>query len=461
MNKKLILTGFAIFISLIFLMAPVGAASHSISPDTTSSTNYQPNPSLNTQATWNTFNSSMGFNEYINTTGNPAYLNVQNGTGNYISIIPGDIKTNLTYPSYAVPSKWGVMNTVGDIQGASYVNNTYTEGYAGNDIYLNITTNANDPSTDGLGIIIDLSDMPSSTLSYDYFTLQYIVSGKDITGMQTFVNPNDNAGNGKIMQTLNGTGSGYISYNLQQTGINATTYANHAVEPEIYIDAPATTAAESVSLEITGMAITTYPLSLGTNSTGGIVNGGAGTIQLSTFKPAQYVEVVNSGYSENLSQPMSLTNYTTTQTPITSGNYIEQVGYQATFSLPSAPDLSYGEANFTLPLSVPASQFQVLEVNGVSYLSTLGNKTNGTAELLSSVNPTSTISYLAYVDYTATQWQSISHPAGIFTYDGIAYYYFIAIGAIAGIIGLAVAAKRANTKAKQAEKVDHTIRRGR
>ena len=457
---KFIIPAFAIFIALIFLMAPIGATSHSISPATTTSTNYQPNPQLNTQATWNEFNSSMAYNQYVNANGSTGYLNVANGTGNYISIVPGDITTNLTYPSYAVPSKWAVETATGYGQTASNANNTYSEAYSGKDIYLNITTNANDTSIDGLGITIPFSNMPYTDLSYDYFTLEYKVTGTDITGLTAQVEGEDNNGQAGLMQQLNGTGSGYISYNLGQTGINETTYAAHAVEPEILITAPTTSSPESVGIEITGMAVTTYPLSLGTNSTGAAVNGGAGTIHLADFHPAQFVSIAN-GYTENLTQPLSLTNYTTTQTPITSGSYIEQVGYQATFSLPSSPDLSYSASNFSLPLSVPASQFQVLDLNGVSYLSSLGNKTNGTAVLLSAVNPTTPITYLAYVDYTASQWQSISHPAGIFTYDGIAYYYFIAIGVIASLIGLGVAAKRANTKAKQAEKVYHTPRRGR
>lgn len=451
---KYSIPAFAIFISLIFLMAPIGAA-HSISPSASASTNYQPNPSLNTQASWSSFNSTMAWNQYINGTGKPAYLNVEPGAGNYISIIPGDIKTNLTYPSYAVPSNWGVETGDGYGQSASNANNTYSEAYAGNDIWLNITTNANDESQDGLGIFTDFSNMPSSTLSYDYFTFEYKVSGASITGMNTQVIAFDNYGTLQSrMQQLNGTGSGYISYNLQQTGINSTCYANHKVEAYILMNVPATSSAESVSLEITGMAVSTYALSLGYNATGGIVNSGLNEIKLATFKPAQFMSISDNGYSENLTQTMSLINYTATQTPITSGNYIEQVGYQATFSLPSAPDLSYGAANFTLPLSVPASQFQALDVNGVSYLSTLGNKTNGTVVLLSSVDPTSSISYLSYVDFTASQWQTISHPAGIFTIAGIEYYWFIAVGAIAGLLGLAGGVRHANNKAEQTEKIN-------
>jgi hypothetical protein len=81
--------------------------------------------------------------------------------------------------------------------------------------------------------------------------------------------------------------------------------------------------------------------------------------------------------------------------------------------------------------------------------------------LVSGISPTSPTSYYAIVDYTASQWQSISHPAGFFTYDGIAYYYWLAIGAIASLLALGVGVRHAKTKREQTEKVDRITRRGR
>ena len=146
---------------------------------------------------------------------------------------------------------------------------------------------------------------------------------------------------------------------------------------------------------------------------------------------------------------------TTQQNAISSGNYIEQVEYQGQFDLPSAPDLSYGSANLTEQFNVSTAQTQVLDINGVSYLSTISGK-NGTVVLLTTTNPNSQTQFLQIVDYTQSQWNSISSAPGIFTIAGIEYYWWIAVGGLATLIGLAAAAKHAGTKADQ-----ERIRRGR
>ena len=473
MNKKLILTGFAIFISLIFLMAPVASASHSISPASATQTNYQPNPQLNTQATWTTFNSSMAWNEYLNGTGKPAYLNVENGTGNYITINTKDIQakalSNDKLPNgyYAnsssaysvgyqeVPQGGAVFSSIGSNPVSVSLNesNAAAQGCTG--------------SGTGIGTMINVNNI-SSNPNFDYITAQYSFTGPAAVNAYanieifntTTSSTSTNMGADKAARELHPGQSGYFSFNLASLNLTSS-FLTNSKELYIMFNFYLPTGSNTYTITINGLSLTTYPISLGMNSTGSQVTSGIGNIHLSNFKPAINMAIGSNGYSENLTQPMSLTNYTTTQTPITSGNYIEQVGYQATFSLPSSPDLSYSASNFTLNLSVPATQIQVLEVNGVSDTSLLGNKTNGTVVLLSTVNPTSTISYLAYVDFTASEWQSISHPAGIFTIAGIEYYWFIAVGAIAGLLGLAGGVRHAHNKAEQTEKVKGIGPRGR
>ena len=214
------------------------------------------------------------------------------------------------------------------------------------------------------------------------------------------------------------------------------------------------------TLSIMGFYVSTEPLALGTNSTGSPVTESTGNAQVTTFNPTwTWSTVKNGGYSVAVSE--SPNNLSEVQTPITSGNYIEQVQYSGTFELPSAPDLSYSASNITFPLTVPASQVQVVTLGGTSYINSLGNKTNGTAQLVSGMQPTVAIPYYAIVDYTASQWQGISHPAGFFSYDGIAYYYWLAIGAIASLLALGVGVRHAKTKREQTEKVDRITRRGR
>jgi hypothetical protein len=460
MNKKLILTGFAIFISLIFLMAPIGAASHSISPAATSSVNYQPNPQLNTQATWSTFNSSMAYNEYLNSTGKPAYLNVENGTGNYISINPSDIQSK--YLQNDNISSLGTWENIAWTRGTGG-GIVQTQGKSGNEIYETTNENSTQTSYAYMYYKIPTADLLSNSPAYDYITTIYGIQGTPQTGVMGQIQILNSTEASYTIQSIYPSNTGYISINLAQiekesgytiglntSGAGSTQY----LKIQFSILVPQSTADNTYNLTVYGMALTQYAITIGSNSTGIQVNNGIGNIYLSKFSPAIPMAISNSGYSENLTQPLSVVNYTTTQTPITSGNYIEQVGYQATFRLPSAPDISYGAANFTLPLSVPADQFQALDVNGVSYLSTIGNKTNGTVVLLSSVDPTSSISYLAYVDFTPSQWQSISHPAGIFTIAGIEYYWFIAVGAIAGLLGLAGGVRHAHNKAEQTEKIN-------
>ena len=469
MNKKLILTGFAIFISLIFLMAPLGAASHSISPAATSSLNYQPNPSLNTQATWTSFNSSMAYNQYVNGTGKPAYLNVEPGSGDYIFIKGNDIKSTYLQGDNVSGGIWDApmtAGTPGGLAGGSTGQFGIASSGVGNVFYLNAnTSNTAETVYNQMPKNINATSFPSDNLAYDYITIIVHLTGKALTGVSGNIKLQNGTTGSPAQATILTVTPGqtaYISENLadiaKNSGLNFNLTGSNAINavPIITsVNLPSYTSSNIYNLTVTGLALSTYPMSMGTNSTGAIITNSTGNdISLGNFKPAVPMTIINNGYTENLTQPLSVLNYTTTQTPITSGNYIEQVGYQATFGLPTGLDISYTAANFTLPLSVPADQFQALDVNGVSYLSTLGNKTNGTVVLLSSVNPTSKISYLAYVDFTPSQWQSISHPAGIFTIAGIEYYWFIAVGAIAGLLGLAGGVRHAHNKAEQTEKIN-------
>ena len=317
---------------------------------------------------------------------------------------------------------------------------------------------------------IQIANYPSNNLQYDYITIIYGLSGTAITGVNGHITLWNSTGDGaQLASTIYPGQVGYISENLAQfqkdngysTTFNTTgTGTSTDMEINPTLNMPESTTTEDYTLTIYGLAFTSYPMTLGTNSTGSVVSQSTGNAELSSFAPSfPWTEVVNNGYSVALSAAPN--NLSQVQTPITSGNYIEQVQYSGTLQLPSAPDLSYSSANITFPLTVPASQVQVLTLGGSSYINTLGNRTNGTIPVVLSVNPTSPTSYYAIVDYTASQWQSISHPAGFFTYDGIAYYYWLAIGAIASLLALGVGVRHAKTKREQTEKVDRITRRGR
>ena len=468
MKKSTFLTIFAISIALIFLMAPVGAASHSISPATTSTVNYQPDPTLNTNATWATFYNGWNSTEYNNGTANVSLkAGLSTFYKNPISVNPSDIEAYGvlqndklgTYAYWNNTSIWSLTGTAG----------TFGKGTLGNGNTLTFTVGAN--TTDGTSSIIytniPVGDYPSNNLHYDYVTGILTMSGNSITGASAGFQFWNSTGKGDnfVKNTITPGESIYFSLPLSDLsiGLNTTTGAGYSsyLKMLIAIHTPSGAAStDSWTTTISGVAFTDYQIPLGTNSTGApVVNAINPT--MSTFgSPAlKYTQVVNNGYSVALSA--SPNNLSQVQTALSSGSYIEQVQYSGTFQLPSSPDLSYTTANITFPLTVPADQVQVLTLGGTSYTTTLGNRTNGTVQLVSGVPATGATSYYSIVDYTASQWQSISHPAGFFTYDGIAYYYWLAIGAIASLLALGVGVRHAKTKREQTEKVDRITRRGR
>ena len=472
MNKKLILTGFAIFISLIFLMAPLGAASHSITPATSPSTSYQPDPTLNTNATWATFYHGWNATEYNNGTANTTLnAGVSNYYANPISVNPTDIQANGTLQNEKIGTSSFIWENASAYSNHSTTNDSSYAKITSSNGSLKISGDTSpEASTNAeFGKSINIANFPSNNLQYDYMTFIYGLSGASMTGVNANIYLWNSTSHGSQFGSNIYPGQvEYITENLaqfqKQIGYQATFNTSGAGKTnciEIYpqLNMPESSTTQDYTLTIYGMAFTSYAMDLGTNSTGQVAQS-LGNAQLQHFAPSfPYQKIIDNGYSVALSA--SPNNLTQVQTPLASGNYIEQVQYSGTFGLPSAPDLSYSASNITFPLTVPASQVQVLTLGGTSYINSLGNKSNGTAQLVSGINPTSSTSFYAIVDYTASQWQSISHPAGFFTYDGIAYYYWLAIGAIASLLALGVGVRHAQTKREQTEKVDRITRRGR
>ncbi len=467
MNKKLLLS-FAILIAALFLMAPAGSSLHPLPETSTSATNYQPDPTLNTNATWATFYSGWNETEYNNGTANVS-LNAGLSTfyKNPISVNPSDIEAYglLQNDKLGSDKYWndtGIWSTSGTA-------GTLKTGTIGNGTTLSFTVAGN--STNGTSSTIyssiPIADYPSNNLKYDFITGILSLSGPTVTGVNSYFYFTNSTGiNGNFVNDKITPGENiYFSLPLSELPIGLNTSAGKGYSSDLIINIGLNTPAgasssDSWTATVSGLAFTDYAIPLGTNATGApVVNAIDPTMSTFGSPELKYTEVINNGYSVALSA--SPNNLTQVQTPITSGNYIEQVQYSGTFGLPSAPDLSYSASNITFPLTVPASQIQVLTLGGVSYTNALGNKTNGTVQLVSGINPTVSTSYYAIVEYTASQWNQISHPAGFFTFDGIAYYFFIAIGAIAGILGLAGAVRHAHTKAEQERKVDNMPRRGR
>ena len=204
------------------------------------------------------------------------------------------------------------------------------------------------------------------------------------------------------------------------------------------MEIPQSAANDIFKATITDIQIGTQAETLGTTQNGTTtmpVQAEQGnTAHLRTFNPSfSWTTVSNGGYTVAVSQ--SLQNQSIQQNAISSSNYIEQVEYQGSFRLPSAPDLSYGLTQLTEKFNISTSQVSVLDINGVSYVNEISGK-NGTIVLLSSVNPTSQTQFLQIVDYSSSQWEKVSGPPGFFTMNGILYYFDELVLGIISVVGI-------------------------
>lgn len=459
MNKMAL---FAIIGTAMFLLS--GGISFAATP--AGPTHIQPDPTLNVNATWSTFNSSWNPLEYYNGT---SYNNLSTSTSNYyanpITINPTDII-----------AKGALQN---EPTGAIYWNNTAEWSWAGGLTATNQSRSISSTTSNGITQItltdsitgnisntpyailsIPINDYPSDNPAYDYITTISELTAPTNSHATMNILIANNSGDYGTPQKINSPPNQplTIEHNLIYPSATFNTsagngYSNFArIQPILYLPNPTITGTYTIT--IYAFSMTSYPLTYGTNYTGAAITSSIGNLKLSSFAPSfKYKEISDNGYTVAVSQ--SLQDLTTQQNAISSGNYIEQVEYQGDFALPSAPDLSYGPANLTEQFNVSTSQTQVLDINGVSYLSTISGK-NGTIQLLSPANPNSQIQFLQIVDYTQSQWNTISNSPGLFTLAGIEYYWWIAVGGLATLIGLGAAAKHAGTKADQ-----ERIRRGR
>ena len=457
MNKVAL---FAIIGTAMFLLS--GATAFAATPSS-APVHIQPNPTMNTNVTWSTFYHGWSALEYSNGTGNKTLNTGLSGIyANPITIDPAKIAgISGKYKPSLNESEWNKANGFTAAAGTVYsVNN--------NSGKTTLTTNG---SNSGASLIayhvsIPATDLPSNNPQYDWFSIIINASGPSVTGENEYAyltNGTNHATYGQPAYTtpdLYGSGEYFASISLATLEANQSKYGNmNITSSRVYnfgldITTPSGTGADTWSTTLQAFMMTENQLYLGSNSTSPQVSQGTGSIELTSFNPDfSWSKIINSGYSVAVSQPLQ--NLTTQQNAISSGNYIEQVEYQGQFVLPTAPDLSYGATNLSEQFNVSTAQTQVLDINGVSYLSTISGK-NGTVQLLSSVNPNSQTQFLQIVDYTQSQWNSISVSPGIFTIAGIEYYWWIAVGGLATLIGLAAAAKHAGTKADQ-----ERMRRGR
>jgi hypothetical protein len=406
--------------------------------------------------TWSTFNSSWAPLEYYNGT---AYNNLSASPSSFfnnpISLNASDaVSPALHKPLYGSTYWNETANWVPNagIFGFPLNNATRTIAKTTTNGMPSITLTGNSSSTGKSGTLgyyikIPISDLPSSNFAYDYITITgYNHVQSNVAGYSYSIILENATGQGTALTAINGTSSRsttgtagntpfYYTFPLTLMG---TTNLSNSADAIVQIAEQwqsAVSTNDIGTITITGMALTENPLFLGSSTQNNEITAATGNSHLSSFKPATPMTVLNGGYSVAVSQPLQ--NITTSQTSINNGIYTESVTYQGIESLPTAPDLSYTNANITLPMLISGKQFEVANVNGISFLPEIQKITNGTFSF-GSVNANSQNSIILEVEYTASQWDSVSAPPSFWTepIQAIEYYWYIALGVLLGAIGL-------------------------
>ena len=452
LSKKTIIGGSVIFIAFLFILmafSPALAGTGQGIQPATAEKSYIPNPEMNTNITWSTFHNGWTPLEYaVNGTAN-ATLNTGLSTiyANPISVNPTDIQSPILQTEkidgsqWQNLSKWVITENPGGF--ANTVSNTSTTV-----AYTGVSDN---PLGGGAGMTatyeIPVSALPSTNPAYDYVTFDvgFTKNTSDAWGAQIGI------GNATSGGYIIGIASGhnlYMSESLAQitaqSGIEFNTSAGAGYTPYITVNLQLNAPPDSVNstnvLTLSALGISEIPYTLGTQTQNGsqvAITTATGNARLSSFNPDfAWTSITNGGYSVATSQAMQ--SITESQASLT-GKYAEELTYQGTMTLPTAPDLSYGGSNITMALPINGSQFSVAQINGVSVLSTLNGQSNGTF-VFGSVNPNNPNSIIIQFKLTQAQWNASSGAPSFFSVRGLEYYWWVGLIGALSAIGLGAAA---------------------
>jgi len=462
--KQKILYFLPVLIAGIFIamaLTPVTSGGQSqIQPTTTTTTanpfQGQPIVSENTNVTWSVFNQTMAPNEYLNSTGHPEYINAEPSTfyQNYISINPSHIiapkvlqnddlgelstpwdaslwsasgsTTNLT-----VSTSWANVSNMGEVKLTASLSGTHSD-------YNPIMT-----------YVIPSTNYSSPNPEYDYITYVISVSLPTNSGADVIINAFNSTGSNVGISPYLGTGTYFETISLATINNLANYYTEfNTTAGEGYsssfrfiptLEIPSGAPDGTYSMTVNALAMTTYPITFGSNETGTTLTQSQGNLRLAEFHPDNInnVSVVNDGYSEALSMPTQMSeNFTQTQNQITGSNYIEETTEQGNLLYPTGTDISYSGSNVSAQLNgIPASQIPLLNVNGVSFSTKISNL-SGNSTTLTTTNPNQPVNVIYQVEYTASQWNSFTAPPFFLSVQGIEYYWWIGLIAIFGGLGI-------------------------
>ena len=440
---------------------PAGAAIQA-QPDISSTV--QPNISLNTNVTWNTFYNGWTPLEYeVNRTANGSLqTNLSQFYQNPISINPVNIQSKeLTNYSHEISTstlnmKWNMINRVGEHSTTSFneLNGGAVESLinsTGNMVF-SMNTSAAAANSNGIGICIDTSSLPSQNMQYDYFTAIAYFSGTQITGTSANIGFNSihtNRTEASILSNIPINEPIFVSVPLSNyaatIGYSTTNGSTNYPRFDIYMNLPETSTAATDTLTLYDFHIGIKAKEFGTEIKNGnltIPEVAAGNLNLNTLNPDfPWTDITNNGYRVAVSQNLKQTkDYQETQTPLT-GTYEEQVEYSGELGNLSGPAISFSGTNITINQNIPEKQIQILEINGVSYEDLMNATGSNKTLALLSASPGTSYSVIDITDYTTTQWQSISSPAGFFQnptawIEGGVFSALIVIVVVLGFKGL-------------------------
>jgi hypothetical protein len=339
---------------------------------------------------------------------------------------------------------------------------------------LAVNTSASSAVTAQAHFLVPVASWPSSNLQFDYFTAMGYLSGAASSSVSLTANLLGCSGSSAtgypiVYSSANGsvadsgkTGGSYLGASIHPGGefavsvslaqVNASGFAGDTGAGFQFELGLPKEASVTYDLVITGMTVSTSPLTLGTTWwTGGTAKTNItrevflGNENLTSLKPSfAYADIAGGGYTAAIVQTASdLANATVTTSAVNVANataggpaYVEQATYDFPFGFPAAPGVTYGSFKLTDTPEVAGPQYAVVTIGGTAYTTTYAAYSPGkTYAVVASVSPTTTTYWVGVLYYTGAQWDSISAPPGIFSASGLEYWWFVLIGAILAVAG--------------------------
>ncbi|MCI4360088.1 MAG: hypothetical protein L3J91_00130, partial [Thermoplasmata archaeon] len=247
----------------------------------------------------------------------------------------------------------------------------------------------------------------------------------------------------------------YASVPLSLLGAQFLPSAGNAINFQVGISLPQGSAG-TFTTYLTQLSFTTGPMAFGVTTWAAkpITLEIGSTLNLSTFVPSfTFTSVTAGGYQAAVIQyAASLANATATASAVSLGNatsggaaYVEQITYSFQYGLPVAPSLTYSSFKLIDRVNISGIQYSSVTFGGTSYTAAYnGYGVSGSTtctglgvynQVQAAVTATTVQSWIGIVLFTGPQWDSISQAPGIFSANGLQYWWYVFIGAIIALGG--------------------------